>query len=286
MHDLPPELRSHRTLRTVRAISRRISNRFGIYGHAEWLRRWSARRWREETLLADFDDTLWFWCDLAEHHGSRVFWRGGHSPDQLRFLDTFLTPDMTFLDVGANHGVLTVFAAKRLPRGRVIAIEPVSATADILERNIATNRFTNCSVFRLALGAQRRTAPIFGLRATFIDGTINSGLASLFCGEDRPDELGMTEVIRLDDLRQELDLSRLDVVKIDVEGAEPDVLSGGQSTIARYRPLLLIEILDHNCRLGGRSEAELLSVIRSMDYELFPLLATGEVVPFERVSET
>jgi len=63
-----------------------------------------------------------------------------------------LAPDMVVMDVGANIGDFTLQALARCPRGRVIAVEPVTEHVEALKRNIELNGFSNIEVLQLVLG--------------------------------------------------------------------------------------------------------------------------------------
>ena len=268
-------------MRAVRRLARLVSLSTGVYGHADWLRRRCARYWQDELLIDDFNGDLRFWCGLSEHIGSHVFWRGSYSPDLLAFLDHHLTPEMVLLDVGANQGVVTVFAARRLSRGEVIAIEPVSEIFEKLARNTAENGFTNVRMFRFGLGPSHDSRKMFSGDRTFSHGTENTGLGTMYGDETRTQEIGTVDVLSLDELASDLDLTRLDIVKIDVEGAECDVLDGGRGTLTKFRPLLLIEIDDMTARRAGYSAEELLNRIRSLHYEVCPLRQDGSLAALD-----
>jgi FkbM family methyltransferase len=134
------------------------------------------------------------------------------------------------VDVGANIGVLTFLAAVAVGKeGRVIAVEPNPDNLQLLYRGIVLNQFENVAVLPHA-ASDRRT--VFSLTG----GTSNTHLIN----PRAPIEGGFfVQSIVLDEALG--DLPRLDFVKMDIEGHEPQALSGFAQTIERHRPALLIE---------------------------------------------
>jgi FkbM family methyltransferase len=169
-----------------------------------------------------------------EFHARRVHrWSivGGNLRIQ-RLLDAMLRPGDHFVDVGANIGYNALYAAARVgSSGRVTAIEPTPDTLSLLRAHIAGNQLHNVKVVAAAAGRRRET------RRLFVRGAV-SGVNSLYpdgCyGE--PTSVAAVEVHPLDDV-----VSRADVVKIDVEGAEIEVLEGMTGLIAQHHPIVIAE---------------------------------------------
>jgi FkbM family methyltransferase len=155
-----------------------------------------------------------------------------------RLFDRYVKPGATVIDVGANIGYNAIHAARLAGRqGRVIALEPTPDTLTVLRRNIEASGLANVAIEPVAAGG------IAGARDFFVRGEI-SAVNSLY-----PDSryATVTSVLRvpvtpLDDLVE----GTVDVVKIDVEGAELDVLQGmsrllrapGVTLIVEWDPLL------------------------------------------------
>jgi FkbM family methyltransferase len=148
-----------------------------------------------------------------------------------RLLDRLVRPGATVVDVGANIGYNTVHAARLAgPLGRVVAVEPTPDNLDVLRRNVEAAELTNVVIEPVAVG---RAAEI---RSLFVRGA-RSAVNSLFaesCYASVTDVLQVA-VLPLDELVE----GRADVVKIDVEGAEIDVLEG-MTRLLRSPPKALI----------------------------------------------
>jgi len=134
------------------------------------------------------------------------------------------------VDVGANVGVLTFLAASLVgTAGRVIAVEPNPDNLQLLYRGIVLNGFDNVEVVPHAASNRRSVFSLTG-------GTSNTHLI----GARAPEEGGhFVQSVLLDEALG--GLPRLDFVKMDIEGHEPQALEGFARLIGRYRPVLLVE---------------------------------------------
>ena len=152
---------------------------------------------------------------------------GRYEEGIARLLRRTLPRDGVAVDVGANIGVLSVLMASLCNRGRVYAFEPAKENFAYLARNVAA--FPNVSTLPLAL----------------LDGDRDVGLAyndAYPAGSHVSESAQSTVAARtLDSWAREEKLDRLDVLKIDVEGAEPAVLRGAAQTIERFSPLTVVE---------------------------------------------
>ncbi|MBA2661998.1 MAG: FkbM family methyltransferase [Bradymonadaceae bacterium] len=219
--------------------------------------------------MSDFDGDLRFQLALNEHMGSQIFWRGYYSEPQLQFLAHMLESDHSFIDVGANHGEFTVFAAKRLPRGRVVAFEPTSRLFERLTANVAHNAFENVVLKQQGLSAEAGIATIYSSTHKYADGTFNSGLPSLFPEANRANVVETIELTTLDQAVEEVGLSRLDIIKMDIEGAEMAALQGAAKTLSAFRPTIILEVNQSTCMSAGYTMQALLGSIEPYGYKFF-----------------
>ena len=152
------------------------------------------------------------------------------------------------VDVGANIGTHALALAKLVgASGIVYAYEPQRMIYEILQNNVEANHLPNVRLNWAAVGAADSTGHI-----PEIDYSVQNNFGEVSTGH------GELEVpmIALDSLK----LPRLNLIKIDVEGAEAEVLRGATSTIAQQRPILYVE----NNKL--EKSGELVALIRNMGY--------------------
>jgi len=192
---------------------------------------------------------------------------GSFEPNEFAFLDRVLRPGMVFVDVGANDGYFTLFAARRVgPSGRVVAAEPSSRERAHLQRNLGRNGLDNVSVVPAAIGAA------VGIADLHLAHGVHAGHNTL--GDFAHDDVVRASLERvpvepLDAVIARLGLARVDFVKIDVEGAEASVIAGAHAVLKTMRPVLLVEINDAALRAQQNSAELLLATLRNQfDYEV------------------
>jgi FkbM family methyltransferase len=197
-----------------------------------------------------------------------VYVAGSFEPNEFAFLRRTLRPGMTFVDIGANEGLFTLFAARRVGgSGRVIAVEPSDRERRILERNLARNGLGNVTVVPHALAAEPGTAEL--LIAPGRHGLHNTLGNFIYAYEGEIAVVRQTVAVEtLDGLQERLALGRVDVIKIDVEGAEVKVLTGGRTLLSRSRPILLVEANEDALKCQGTSTDALLKLLRALDYRI------------------
>jgi FkbM family methyltransferase len=145
-----------------------------------------------------------------------------------------------FIDVGAHIGYYTMLVHK-LGAEKIIAIEPDPRVFRILNRAIEANKLEN--IITINIAAYNKSNVTLELHLS-----TKSGFSSIFSSHLPKTRGGIASVktITLDEVVRTLNLDKIDLVKIDVEGAEAYVLSGAQKVIDEFRPLLLVEVLEVN----------------------------------------
>jgi len=137
-----------------------------------------------------------------------------------------LRPGMTVIDIGANIGLYTIIAAKRVgPTGKVFSFEPAQEICLRLKKNIEHNQFKNVTVNQVALD----NTP--GARTLYLDKD-NKGHNSFSNDNSAYKELTVTTET-LDQSLQKYDSPVVDIIKMDIEGAEPLAFEGMQETLKR-----------------------------------------------------
>src|SRR5476651_60845 len=202
--------------------------------------------------------------DLSDHVISLNILRGRYEQDEIRFVRRELKPGDSAIDVGGHIGFFTMHMAAAVgPEGRVYAFEPLDANASLLERSIAENGFGDRVRFqRAAVGAAPGTATL-----TFPVETLNSGGAYLLREGSAPltgNQKKNVPLVALDSL----ELRRpVRFIKMDVEGAEPQVLRGAARILAEDKPVILSELHPTQLeRASGITAEEFLAQIAAFGY--------------------
>jgi FkbM family methyltransferase len=203
---------------------------------------------------------------LGNDLSRQLFIAGCTEPNELAFLDGLLVPGMVFIDAGANDGLFTMFASQRIGQeGKVWAFEPSEREFARLEQNLTLNQLQNVRPFRVAL-AERD-----GEEDLAVAGYEHEGQNTLGVFVYEGVKLARTERVtirKLDELVREEKLSKVDVMKLDVEGAEHRVLEGSREVLTRFRPVVLFEVFDAALQKQGSSRDKLLELFRSLSYKL------------------
>ncbi len=226
-------------------------------------------------VIQDYDGDLRFRLDRASYMGSLIYWRGYHSFTELCCLNRLLTPEMVFADVGANRGEFTIYAAKRLTRGTVLSFEPLADNFAVLKENVSLNGFDNARVFACGLADVEEQREIFTSADHDLHGSWHEGLATLYQTDYRGRPLGTVTLRRFDDVFNEQKLSRLDGMKIDVEGAEMAVLKGAMESIAKHRPFILMEMNQETFHAAGYSKEDIANRLQPLGYQCFHIGRRG-----------
>jgi len=205
-----------------------------------------------------------FWVWVKDNTIGTAFTHYGEWADQeVQLFLKLLGPGAVVVEAGANLGAHTVPLARCVgATGRIYAFEPMTFSHQLLCANLIANGICNVRTHQAALGQVpgELAFPIFDPLA---GGPNNYGGVSTAIESETTPCLATTV--------DRLDLSRLDLLKIDVEGGERDVLMGAMETIARTRPFLFVESFNHAAATmaedGHRSW--LLDHFSGMDYAFF-----------------
>jgi FkbM family methyltransferase len=196
--------------------------------------------------------------------GAAIARSGQYEPHVTAVLRQLLKPDMIFLDIGANIGYFTLLAASIVgENGRVLSFEPVPANIQLLQQSIAANTFHNITLYpRAVLETSQEIALEIGGKNS------NSRVVNPDSDElERP----LATAVVLDEVLNHL--PRLDVVKMDIEGAEPRALQGMTRLVQKHRPTLITEFSPDLIQLtSGVNPLTFLQQLTKLDYDLFNLL--------------
>ena len=157
---------------------------------------------------------------------------GDYEPNVLPVFLRSLRPGDTVLDVGANIGIFTLLAAKRVGGdGHVYAFEPIAKNVKSICAGIIGNGFTNISLIPVAASD---SAGAVSMHPTDIS---SNGIVDVRAS--LPGDADMAPTNRIDALLG--GITRLDVIKIDIEGYELRAWKGIRSLVERFRPLIFSE---------------------------------------------
>jgi len=203
---------------------------------------------------------------------------GEVDPNEFSFLDQTLKPGMTVIDAGANEGIYSIFCRHKVgSQGRVIAVEPSGRERMRIERNKSLNGIDDIKVIPVALSEQ---AGIVVLHLAEDEHAGHNTLGHFAAGWVRAKGEETVSSATLDSIVDTEQLGRVDLIKLDIEGAELKALRGAEKTLRRDHPALLMEVMEETLITQGTSAALLLDYVRKSGYAIYEFSsATGLPVP-------
>jgi FkbM family methyltransferase len=209
--------------------------------------------------------------DLREGIDFAIWLQGAFEPLTVATYRRLLRPGAHVIDIGANVGAHTLrFAQAVGPTGRVLACEPTSSTFARLTTTIRANP-------ELALRIDARQLMLLASREAVLPKSVMASWPLKPSEDLHPTMRGRgvsttgAHVSTLDALTESAALTRVDLIKLDVDGYECDVLDGGRETLARHRPVILAEIAPHALEAADRTTDELVARFHEAGYELATL---------------
>ena len=221
----------------------------------DWLWEGERERWTRGKLHGhEMSLRIAGWSNRATFFLERFY----DLPTQL-LLQRELHEGDTFLDVGANEGMMTLVASQVVGRtGKVIACEPNPIPRGILDRNLQRNRISNVELHGVGLGDKAGELQLFVPR-------VNTGEGSFTAPRNaKAGEYWLCAVRTGDDLVAD---RRPRLIKIDVEGFEAHVLRGLRNTLKRDRPIIVMEMIAQHLARDGQDPRDLCQWLSIHGYE-------------------
>jgi FkbM family methyltransferase len=242
----------------VKTILRNIHNwAFRIWFHLRW-----------EVLRRPPFFTKYYGYKLVYERGdgliSYVANGWGYEPRTIACALNGLPPAAVIVDIGSNIGLITLAIARRVPQARVHCFEPSPHPYKCLSQTISRNELDQrITLNNMALSIRKGTMDFFvhDPKLAAGDGLKDTGRA------------GAAQVIKvpvstLDDYVKEKKIDRLDLIKIDTEGAELYVLQGGISTIKTLHPKIIFEASPLNVGTYNIKLTDVFTLITELDYKI------------------
>jgi len=207
-----------------------------------------------------------FLCKMPKIYLAFLGFRGPYNCEKAAYLK-LIRPGFVLVEVGANEGYFTRLFGKLVGiNGRVVAFEPITKTRERLIDNVSN--IESVKVLPYAISDKA------GDFSMFIPGPIH-GQASLRKHSDPEwgkEGVTYTENVQCSPLSQLDDikcLGKIDFMKVDVEGAELEVLKGAQDILEKEHPILHLEIEERWMKSFGYGAAEIESFLRGIGYNAF-----------------
>ena len=197
-----------------------------------------------------------------------------HEPLNTKFLSEQLQEGMICLDIGANLGYFTFLESLKIGKtGRVIGVEPAPLTFELFEKNIKLQKHQNISSYNFAFSDKESTVDFF---------ISNSSNWSRIIAEKDTYHGDKGDIIKIkcrtiDNFIEELELKKLDLIRVDLEGYEFEIFEGAQKTLSELKPMLQIEV--HRDFMGIKKSLIFLKNMKDLGYEIIYYIPRGVDMP-------
>lgn len=197
---------------------------------------------------------------LEEYLMKQVYLYDIYEKNTIRHLRYLTKPGSVCVDCGANSGFYTLTLASIAgTMGQVHSFEPLSINFNRLSENVRLNSFKNIHLNQVGLSNRKDSLDIFF-------GGNNLGTASMYTTNKAQKET--IHLRTLDDYCAEQGISTIDLLKIDIEGAEFECLKGAVNIIESSPDMILVmEIMEDNCQRAGYSAKELYDYVISLGFK-------------------
>lgn len=243
-----------------------------------------ARLWMRKFPSVPVPYRLWFgaWWLASPGEIDSMVMEGTFEAAELRFVEGFLKPGMTVLDVGGHHGLYTLLASTKVGnKGRVITFEPSSRERAILERHVRVNRRGNVKIETMAVGGE------IGRGKLYVVEGAEDGCHSLRPpNTESRSHTGNVEVVSIDAYLAKKNIAKVDFLKMDIEGAELDALKGARELLSKgSRPVVLAEVYDIRTEPWGYKSREIVGYLEDLGYRWHKILEDGRIAETDSHAE-
>ncbi len=213
--------------------------------------------------------------DPSEYLQAHLYAFGDYELPTIRFIRRHLAVGSVCCDVGAQMGYLTLAMATSAGGSTSVhSFEPESVNADRFEENMQLNGCRNVRLHRTAVSNRD------GMLRLYLSNDRNAGTHSTIAGSTNVSgEFIEIPSTTLDSFAREQSLHRLDLIKIDVEGAEFDVLQGGESVLRTLRPCVILELSDALQNSRGMTCRDIKMYMSQRGYAANTIAENGTPVP-------
>lgn len=224
-----------------------------------------------KAIVVDLDDFCLYVRQNDFFIGAAIARDKVYEPQVTAKIRQLLKPGDTFVDIGANIGYFTCMAAAIVgSNGHVYSFEPKPDNIELIERSVDANGFTNVHLFPFAVAEKAQTFKLDAAAASSNARIIDFSPEAV-PGLNAPI---MVDAVTLD--RTLAELASVDIIKLDIEGAEPRAWQGMQQIVQKHRPAILFEYSPDLLRVTSHVEpASLLDSIIDAGYDLFILQNVG-----------
>lgn len=201
-----------------------------------------------EHVLVDLEGYQMYVSPSDMEVGAHIYGEKAYEPHVTEQVRRALAPGRFFLDIGANIGHFSLLAAHLVGKeGRVFSFEPSQYNVKLLYLNARVNGFENIEIYPFAVADKRMLLAYDGVASNGVISEISENINSVM-------QTTLVYSVNLDDVLE--DVEKMEVIKIDVEGAEYMALDGGRNLLRKHRPIVFSEFAPPALEVVSRVSAE------------------------------
>jgi len=246
-----------------------LFNQYRFFGSRKLYRKFS-KTFLPKLKVKTFIPTI-FGFDLVvgPENAFNYYYLGFYESGALNIFKNILAENDVFVDVGANIGLMSFFASQLVGRnGIVLAVEPTEIFFQDLSNGIKKNNFENIIPLKIGLGSSKKQLPIY-----------HNKICPSLIQTDENDPSEIIEIRTLDSVVEENNISKIKLIKIDVEGFELEVIKGGQRLFSGPNaPLVCVEYVKDQQMIkeNGMNSLDLLKKFNN--YKFFQLEYSSDII--------
>lgn len=210
-----------------------------------------------------------FHCDLRDLISREVCFTGQYEPQETALVKSILQPGMSFVDVGANWGYFTLLAASLVgPNSQVLSLEPDPRLFPILQENVRRSQLDQVTVLQVAAAHEPGTLSLAG----YAEDDGNFGVSRIVSTSEGHPQIFQVNSDSLDCILHQQEFSSVDLMKMDIEGAETFAILGLEKSLTERKVRrLLLELHPAQLAEHGSSVSAIIQTLESSGYRAWTI---------------
>ncbi len=259
-------------LRSVSFINRIIAWIIKFFNLKQLEPRWPLKGIFKFNIL---DKSVVFYSNCDDYLISNFYYQGSNEETiELEILKSFINPSDTFFDVGSYNGLFSVVLGKKYPTLNICSFEPNPSNFSRLKHNISLNGLTNINAYNIGI-SQATGKMDFYVPENLSLTTVSSFNENFFLRHSVNSAIKREVAVNSIDIFCKENNTYPDLIKIDVEGHEYEVITGGFNTLESHRPIILCEVFAKSYESNRRWQEKLPKVfeinelLKKLNYKIF-----------------
>jgi FkbM family methyltransferase len=218
----------------------------------------------------------------TEHIQQQLFWYGYYEKELGDLLKKVIRSNDVFLDIGANIGYFSLLAATNYSSAKIISFEPVKHLFQKMNHNISINNIKNIETVNAAVGEINEEKELF------LSSPDNLGMSSFHQPGNYSRKKERVKVVAIDDWFKTSGLTKIDLIKLDIEGGELAALKGMKEVLQNFRPIVIVEINPETLSMFSLKPGDIYNYLNQLNFDGFIISETGgfECLKPNEISQT